>query len=88
MRTNIEIDDALMLEAQEALGFTTKKATVDLALRTALRLKRQEEILGLVDKDTFWPGYDPEEGEPGPGDRCGSAWGCARSYSDTGGLPV
>ena len=69
MRTNIEIDDALMRETQEALGLTTKKATVDLALRTALRLKRQEEVLGLVDKDTFWPGYDPEEGESGTSDR-------------------
>ncbi|MFN0146983.1 MAG: type II toxin-antitoxin system VapB family antitoxin [Dehalococcoidia bacterium] len=64
MRTTIEIDDTLMREAQEALGQATKKATIDFALRTALRLKRQEEILGLVDRDTFWPGYDPEEGEP------------------------
>ena len=68
MRTNIEIDDVLMREAHEALGLTTKKATLDFPLRTAFGPKRQEEMPGLVDRDTFWPGYDPEVGEPGHGD--------------------
>jgi Arc/MetJ family transcription regulator len=33
MRTNIEIDDALMGEAMEAAGTSTKKATVEAGLR-------------------------------------------------------
>jgi Arc/MetJ family transcription regulator len=33
MRTNIEIDDALMQEAMEAAGTSTKKATVEAGLR-------------------------------------------------------
>jgi predicted nucleic acid-binding protein len=33
MRTNIEIDDAVMREAQRLTGLATKRATVDLALR-------------------------------------------------------
>ena len=33
MRTNIEIDDALMNEAMEVAGTATKKATVEAGLR-------------------------------------------------------
>lgn len=43
MRTNIEIDDALMAEAQRLSGHATKKATVEEALRLLLRLRRQQE---------------------------------------------
>lgn len=41
MRTNIEIDDALMTEAMEALGVTTKREAVDKALRRIVRAKQQ-----------------------------------------------
>ncbi|MDG1278039.1 MAG: type II toxin-antitoxin system VapB family antitoxin [Algoriphagus sp.] len=44
MRTNIEIDDKLMEEAMKALGFNTKKATVEEGLRLIVRLKKQERI--------------------------------------------
>ena len=44
MRTNIEIDDALMTEAQNASGYTTKKKTVEEALRLMIRLRRQQEV--------------------------------------------
>ena len=44
MRTNIEIDDALMAEAQKASGQTTKKQTVEQALRLMIRLRRQQEV--------------------------------------------
>lgn len=44
MRTNIEIDDALMAEAQKATGHATKKQTVEEALRLMIRLRRQGEI--------------------------------------------
>jgi len=41
MRTNIEIDDTLMAEAQKASGHATKKQTVEQALRLMIRLRRQ-----------------------------------------------
>jgi len=44
MRTNIEIDDALMAEAQKASGHATKKQTVEQALRLMIRLQRQREV--------------------------------------------
>jgi Arc/MetJ family transcription regulator len=44
MRTNIEIDDALMAEAQKAAGQTTKKQTVEQALRLMIRLRRQQAV--------------------------------------------
>jgi Arc/MetJ family transcription regulator len=47
MRTNIDIDDALMKQAMEATGCTTKKAAVDAALRQLVLLKKQERIREL-----------------------------------------
>ena len=44
MRTNIEIDDRLMAEAQEVSGQATKKQTVEQALRLMIRLRRQQEV--------------------------------------------
>jgi len=44
MRTNIDIDDTLMAEAQKASGRTTKKQTVEQALRLMIRLRKQEEV--------------------------------------------
>lgn len=44
MRTNIEIDDTLMAEAQKASGNATKKQTVEQALRLMVRLRRQREV--------------------------------------------
>jgi Arc/MetJ family transcription regulator len=43
MRTNIDIDDRLMAEAQKASG-TTKKQTVEQALRLMVKLHRQQEV--------------------------------------------
>lgn len=43
MRTNIDIDDRLMAEAQRASG-TTKKQTVEQALRLMVKLRRQQEV--------------------------------------------
>jgi Arc/MetJ family transcription regulator len=47
MRTNIDIDDELMKQAMEAAGATTKKATVETALRQIVQLKKQERIRDL-----------------------------------------
>jgi Arc/MetJ family transcription regulator len=47
MRTNIVIDDKLMRDALRVTGLTTKRETVDQALRTLLQLGRQGEIRRL-----------------------------------------
>ncbi len=44
MRTNIDINDTLMAEAQKASGHATKKQTVEQALRLMIRLQRQREV--------------------------------------------
>ncbi|MGA8197269.1 MAG: type II toxin-antitoxin system VapB family antitoxin [Acetobacteraceae bacterium] len=55
MRTNIEIDDELLKEAMAATGQTTKRATVEQALRRVVRLHRQK--LALEDlKGIGWEG--------------------------------
>ena len=45
MRTNIELDDALLAEAMAATGLPTKKATVDEALRRMVRQYRQKNAI-------------------------------------------
>ncbi|WP_159710737.1 type II toxin-antitoxin system VapB family antitoxin [Geminicoccus flavidas] len=45
MRTNIDIDDALLAEAARLTGLPTKKAVVEEALRRLVRQKRQAEAL-------------------------------------------
>ena len=47
MRTNIDIDDALIAEAMVASGLTTKKAVVEEALRRLVHQKREEQTLAL-----------------------------------------
>ena len=47
MRTNIEIDDALMAEAMQAAGKQTKRDTVDEALRRMVAIWRQRHLLEL-----------------------------------------
>jgi Arc/MetJ family transcription regulator len=44
MRTNIDIDDKLMADAQKASGLATKRQTVEEALRLMVKLKRQQEV--------------------------------------------
>lgn len=50
MRTNIVLDDDLVREAQKLTALPSKKAVVDEALRTLIRLKKQETILSLRGK--------------------------------------
>jgi antitoxin ParD1/3/4 len=47
MRTNIDIDDALMNAAMKAGGFTTKKETVEEALRLLARRNAYEGVRAL-----------------------------------------
>ncbi|MDQ3632124.1 MAG: type II toxin-antitoxin system VapB family antitoxin [Actinomycetota bacterium] len=55
MRTNIEIDDAIMREAQRITGIATKRETVDLALRELVARQRRLGILDLRGK-VHWVG--------------------------------
>lgn len=50
MRTNIEIDDRLMAEAQKASGLATKKQTVEQALRLMVKLRRQQGVAAAFGK--------------------------------------
>ena len=44
MRTNIDIDDTLMAQAQTASGHAPKKQTVEEALRLLVRLRQQRDV--------------------------------------------
>ena len=44
MRTNIVIDDNLMIDVLQVTGLKTKREAVELGLRTLLSLKKQGEI--------------------------------------------
>ena len=47
MRTNIDIDDELMQQAQNAAGTVTKRETVEVALRELVRRKARQGVLAL-----------------------------------------
>ena len=47
MRTNIVLDDELIDRARALTGLRSKRAVVDEALRTLVRLKEQESIRQL-----------------------------------------
>ena len=44
MRITIDIDDTLMDEAMKASGQSTKKATVEAALRLLVKLRQQQAV--------------------------------------------
>jgi len=50
MRTNINIDDALMSEALAVSGYKTKKETVEEALKLLITFKKQSQIRNLRGK--------------------------------------
>lgn len=55
VRTNIEIDDHLLAQAQQVAGTLTKKATVEFALRELVRRKQRRAVLELRGK-VVWDG--------------------------------
>jgi Arc/MetJ family transcription regulator len=55
MRTNIEIDDALMAEAMRRSGAPTKRAAVEEALRLLIQTRRQAGLRTLRGK-VKWEG--------------------------------
>lgn len=50
MRTNIDINDDLLLRAQKLTNIKTKKALVDKALQVLIQLESQKQLLGLWGK--------------------------------------
>ena len=50
MRTNIDIDNALLAEAMKVSGGKTKKAVVELALNALIMRQRQMGMLDLFGK--------------------------------------
>jgi len=68
MRTNIEIDDALLSQAMTATGLPTKRATVEEGLRMLVRMRKQAkafaDLKGLGwedDLDAMRQGRAPEK---------------------------
>jgi Arc/MetJ family transcription regulator len=55
MRTNIEIDDALLAEAMAATGLKTKRKVVEAGLRLLARHKRQADARKLFGR-VCWKG--------------------------------
>ena len=47
MRTNIDIDDELLADAQRVAGTSTKKATVEAALSELVRRQRRQQVREL-----------------------------------------
>lgn len=63
MRTNIEIDDEVLREAQRLMGTRTKRETVDMALRELVARHRRIGVLNLRGR-VRWEG-DLEESRRG-----------------------
>jgi Arc/MetJ family transcription regulator len=61
VRTNIELDDALVDEALELTGIGTKRALVEEALRVLIASRRRRSLLDLEGKITFAESYNHRE---------------------------
>lgn len=59
MRTNIEIDDALLSRAMKASGLATKRATVEEGLRLLVQVREQSRAISRL-RGLGWDG-DLEE---------------------------
>ncbi len=55
MRTNIDIDDAVLREAQKLIGTRTKRETVDVALRELVARHKRIGVLDLRGR-VHWEG--------------------------------
>ena len=55
MRTNIVINDRLMKEAMQATGLTTKRDTVDAALKALVKIHGQKSLRTLKGR-IHWEG--------------------------------
>jgi Arc/MetJ family transcription regulator len=58
MRTNIDIDDALVGEVMKVANVRTKKDAVHLALQEFLKAKKRKDLFELAGKIEFDDRYD------------------------------
>ena len=58
MRTNIDLDEALVEKAFKASGARTKRELVHLGLEALIRQSRKKDLLDLVGKIDLDPGFD------------------------------
>jgi Arc/MetJ family transcription regulator len=58
MRTNIDIDDALIDEVMKVANVKTKKEAVHLALQEFLKAKKKKDLFDLAGKIEFEDSYD------------------------------
>ena len=58
MRTNIDIDDALLMEAERLTGIGTKRELVDRALRLFVEVLRRKPLAELRGRIRFADSYD------------------------------
>ncbi|MPY64532.1 type II toxin-antitoxin system VapB family antitoxin [Streptomyces spongiae] len=59
-RTMIDLDDALVAEAAEILGTTTKRATVNGALEEFVAAAKRQRFMEMLDEGAFSDLGDPE----------------------------
>jgi Arc/MetJ family transcription regulator len=58
MRTNIDIDDALIDEVMKVANVKTKKEAVHLALQEFLKVKKKKDLFDLAGKIAFEDNFD------------------------------
>jgi len=58
MRTNVELDDALVEEAFQLTSARTKKDLLNLALKELIRSRKKKSLLDLAGKVQFHDNYD------------------------------
>ena len=58
MRTNIVLDETLVLEATTLTGVRTKRELIDLALRELIRSRRKKNLFDLAGKIQLTDDYD------------------------------
>jgi Arc/MetJ family transcription regulator len=58
MRTNIVLDEALVLEATTLTGARTKRELIDLALRELIRSRRKKNLFDLAGKIQLTDDYN------------------------------
>ncbi|MET7566980.1 type II toxin-antitoxin system VapB family antitoxin [Streptomyces sp. NPDC005492] len=59
-RTMIDLDDALLAEAAEILGTTTKRATINGALAEFVAAAKRRRFMEMLDEGLFDDLADPE----------------------------
>ncbi len=61
MRTNIDIDEELLQEAQQLLGIKTKKEIVNMAIGELVDNRKRKNIMDLKGAIEFFDDYDHKQ---------------------------